>query len=57
MLLAQEINSTLKPFRERRAALAAKPKYIASVLADGAQRAQVIARETLREVKLKMGLI
>jgi len=57
MLLAREINSTLKPFREQRAALAARPKYIASVLADGAQRAQVIARETLREVKLKMGLI
>ena len=57
MLLAREINSTLKPFREQRATLAAKPKYVASVLADGAQRAQVIARETLREVKLKMGLI
>jgi len=57
MLLAREINSTLKPFRERRATLAAKPKYITNVLADGAQRAQVIARETLREVKLKMGLI
>ncbi len=57
MLLAREINSTLKPFREQRAALAAKPKYVTSVLADGAQRAQVIARETLREVKLKMGLI
>ncbi len=57
MLLAREINSTLKPFREQRAALAARPKYITSVLADGAQRAQVIARETLREVKLKMGLI
>ncbi|MBA7469125.1 Tryptophan--tRNA ligase [subsurface metagenome] len=57
MLLAREINSTLKPFRERRATLAARPKYITNVLTDGAQRAQVIARETLREVKLKMGLI
>jgi tryptophanyl-tRNA synthetase len=57
MLLAQEINATLKPFREQRAALAARPEYIASVLADGAQQAQVIARETLSEVKLKMGLI
>lgn len=57
MLLAREINSTLKPFRERRATLAAKSKYIINVLADGAQRAQVIARETLREVKLRMGLI
>ena len=57
MLLAQQINSSLKPFRERRAALASKPQYIADVLAEGAQRAQVIARETLREVKQKMGLI
>ena len=57
MLLAQEINSTLKPFRERRAALATKPRYIADVLADGADRARVIARETLKEVKQKMGLI
>ena len=57
MLLAQEINATLKPFREQRAALATKPEYIANVLADGAQQAQVIARETLSEVKLKMGLI
>ena len=56
-LLAQEINSALKPFRERRATLVAKPGYITDVLADGAQRAQVIARETLREVKQKMGLI
>jgi len=55
-ILAQEINLTLKPFRERRAALANNPKYVADVLADGAERARVIARETLREVKQKMGL-
>jgi len=57
MLLAQEINSTLRPFRERRAALADKPQYITDVLTDGAERAKVIARETLREAKQKMGLI
>lgn len=57
MLLAQEINSTLSPFRERRAALATKPRYITDVLTDGAQRARVIAKETLTEVKQKMGLI
>ncbi len=57
MLLAQEINSTLKPFRERRAALANKPRYITDVLVDGAERARVIARETLSEVKQKMGLL
>ena len=57
MLLAQKINSTLEPFRERRAAFAAKPQYVRDVLADGANRAQAIARETLGEVKQKMGLI
>ena len=57
MLLAQEINAALKPFRERRAVLAAKPRYVADVLADGAQRARVIARKTIKEVKQKMGLI
>ena len=57
MLLAQGINSALKPFREQRASLAAKPQYITDVLADGAQRAQVIARETITEVKQRMGLI
>ena len=56
-LLAEKINSALKPFRERRAALATKPKYVKEVLADGAQRAQAIARVTLDEVKQKMGLI
>ncbi|MDD4876701.1 MAG: tryptophan--tRNA ligase [Dehalococcoidales bacterium] len=55
-LLAQEINTTLKEFRERRAILAAKPEYIKNILSEGAQRAQIIARETLAEVKQKMGL-
>ena len=57
MLLAQGINSALEPFRERRATLATKPQYVADVLADGAQRAQAIARETIKEVKQRMGLI
>jgi len=56
-LLAEKINSALVPLRERRAALAAKPEYIKEVLADGAKRASVIARETLKEVKQKMGLL
>ncbi len=57
MLLAEAINNALKPIREKRAKLAADPKHIADVLADGARRARVIARKTLREVKQKMGLI
>ena len=56
-ILAQQINATLKSFRERRAELAAKPKYVNDVLADGAQRARIIARETIKEVKQKMGLL
>jgi tryptophanyl-tRNA synthetase len=56
-LLAERINATLKPFRERRAVLAAKPQYVKEVLADGAHRASIIAKETMREVKEKMGLM
>ncbi len=55
--MAAEINEALKPFRERRAELAAKPKYIDDVLNDGAVRASVIARQTIKEVKQKMGLL
>jgi tryptophanyl-tRNA synthetase len=55
--LAREINTTLRPFRERRAVLAGKPQYIKDVLADGAARARVIARETIREVKQNIGLL
>ncbi len=57
MLLAEVINTALKPIREKRAELAANPKYIAEVLADGAERARVIARETMAEVKKNMRLI
>jgi len=56
MLLASAINDTLKPVRERRAELAANPKRIADILADGAKRARVIARKTLRDVKQNMRL-
>jgi tryptophanyl-tRNA synthetase len=56
-LLAQMINTALTPLRERRAELAARPKYVKEVLADGAKRASVIARKTLKEVKQKMGLL
>ena len=56
-LLAQGINATLEPFRERRAEIAAKPHIIADILSNGASRAQAIARETLREVKERMKLL
>ena len=55
-LLAERINATLQPFRERRAVFAANPKKVNDILADGAERARVIARETIREVKHSMHL-
>ncbi|MGA2158679.1 MAG: tryptophan--tRNA ligase [Dehalococcoidia bacterium] len=56
-LLADGINRALKDFRARRVELAKDPDRIYDILADGAQRAQKIAAETLHEVKTKMGLI
>lgn len=56
-MLARSISSTLEPFREKRATLASKPDYVTEILADGANRAEAIARETMKEVKDKMGLL
>jgi tryptophanyl-tRNA synthetase len=54
--LAEAINRDLAPLRARRAELAARPEYVREVMMDGAKRAQVIARQTLSEVKQKMKL-
>ncbi len=56
-MLAQSINSGLEPFREKRAALASKPNYVTEVIADGAKRAETIAKETVKEVKEHMNLL
>ncbi len=56
-ILAEGISSNLEPFRERRAALASRPGYVTQVLADGANRAEAIAKETIIEVKEKMRLL
>ncbi|MCX6007828.1 MAG: tryptophan--tRNA ligase [Chloroflexi bacterium] len=56
-LLADGINRALHGFRERRIALAKDPDHIYDILSDGAGRAQAIAKETIMEVKTKMGLI
>jgi tryptophanyl-tRNA synthetase len=57
MMVSKEIIKSLEPFRQRRAELSANPGYIKDVLKDGAQRAEVIARQTLDEAKQKMGLL
>ena len=54
--LAEAVNNDLEPFRQRRAEFAKKPEYINEVLVDGAKRARVIAAQTMKEVREKMGL-
>jgi len=54
--LADDIIDYFAPFRAKRKELEAKPEYIKEILADGAERARKIARETMREVKEKIGL-
>jgi tryptophanyl-tRNA synthetase len=55
-LLAEGINRALAPFRQRREELASRPEQVKEILADGAARAAVIARETLVEARENMGL-
>jgi len=53
---AKDLAHYLAPFRARRAEFAADPNYVWEVLADGAERAQAIAKVTIAEVKERIGL-
>ena len=55
-LLADAVNDSFRPLRERRAELAQHPERVREILADGAERARAIAREVLAEVQDRMGL-
>lgn len=55
-ILSDNISETFGPFRERAAELHANPGRVRDVLEDGAARARVIARETMAEVRERMGL-
>jgi len=55
-LLADEIAAGLAPIRERRREMAADPAFVLDVLYDGAQRARVIAEQTMGEVRELAGL-
>jgi tryptophanyl-tRNA synthetase len=48
---------SLKPFRERRNKIISKEKYIKEILKQGEEKARIIAQNTMKEVKEKMGLI
>ena len=53
---AEDLIRAFAPFRERRAEFARDPGLVWRILEDGAQRAQVLARQTMAEVKAAVGL-
>ncbi|MFZ2970868.1 MAG: tryptophan--tRNA ligase [Minisyncoccia bacterium] len=55
-VLAQDIADYFAPLRERRKELEAKPDEVKKILSEGAEKARSIARETMKEVKEKIGL-
>jgi len=55
--LAEVVIKGLKPFQERRKKLEKTPRQVEKILAEGAKKAQKIAKKTIEEVKKKMGLI
>lgn len=54
--LARNLDHALAPFRARRAELAADAQRVDDILGDGAARARKVARETVREVRARVGL-
>jgi len=55
-IFAKNLNADLAPFRAKRAEWHANPNQVWDVLHDGANRARVIAKETITEVKEAIGL-
>lgn len=54
--LARNLDAALAPFRARRDEFASDPDRVEQILGDGAARARANARETLREVRERVGL-
>ena len=55
--LAEDIVNYFAPFREKRKELEKDPEKVKKILNEGAQKARVIAQETMKEVKEKVGLV
>ncbi len=53
--LSRAIYEEIRPMQERRAKLT--DDYVDQVIADGAKKARIVASQTVREVKEKMGLL
>jgi tryptophanyl-tRNA synthetase len=56
LLYAKNLNANLAPFRERRFELAKDASYVKDVLDEGANRARLIAEQTMIEVRKAVGL-
>jgi tryptophanyl-tRNA synthetase len=54
--LAEAIYQDLQPFQEKRKQIADDLNYVEKVIKEGAEKAKTVAKETLKEVKEKMGL-
>ncbi len=54
--LRESITTYFAPMRERRAEILAKPGYVERVLAEGAEKARAVARQTLTRVRSAVGL-
>lgn len=55
-VLAESMEVELVPIRARAAELAATPSLVTDALGDGAARARAVARQTMAEVRERMGL-
>lgn len=55
-LVTEAVNEELRPVRARRAALAAEPGLVRSLLATGAERASALAEATLADVQEALGM-
>ncbi|MEO8448832.1 MAG: tryptophan--tRNA ligase [Gemmatimonadota bacterium] len=56
-VLADSMSSTLAPIRERGLALRSDPARVDAILADGAERARAIARDTMTGVEAQIGFL
>lgn len=54
--LTQAIYKELQPFQERRKEFEKNASNVDSIIEEGAEKAKVLAKETMQEVKQKMGL-
>jgi tryptophanyl-tRNA synthetase len=55
--VVEAVNTTLEPLQKRYAELMNEPGYLDSVLAQGADKARLMANKTLQEVKEKVGFL